>query len=149
MGSARRRGREIALQVLSAIDANPELPAPHALALYFEHLADGEDEDPAARSEPADRTYAETLVREVTARREELDELLGRVSRNWRVERMARVDRSILRLAVYELRHVPDVPARVTINEAIELAKRFGAAEAPPFVNGILDAAVRALEIKK
>ena len=60
---------------------------------------------------------------------------------------MARVDRNILRLAVAEMLHLPEIPARVSINEAIELAKRFGAAESPAFVNGLLDSAIKALEM--
>ncbi|MCA1664939.1 MAG: transcription antitermination factor NusB, partial [Myxococcales bacterium] len=60
-------------------------------------------------------------------------------SKNWRLERMARVDRNLLRLALYELKHVDDVPAKVAINEAIEIAKRYGTNESSAFVNGILD----------
>jgi N utilization substance protein B len=69
----------------------------------------------------------------------EIDALIGKASRNWRLERMARVDRNLLRLAVYELKYCSDVPAKVAINEAIEIAKRYGTAESPAFVNGILD----------
>ncbi len=70
----------------------------------------------------------------------EIDALLGRASRNWRVERMARVDRNLLRLALWELKWSERrCAAKVAINEAIEIAKRFGTAESPPFVNGILD----------
>ena len=89
----------------------------------------------------------EQLVREVTARRDELDELIAQVSRTWRVERMARVDRNILRMATFELKHLPEIPARVALNEAIELAKRFGTAEAPVFINGLLDSVVKALNL--
>jgi N utilization substance protein B len=152
MATSRRRGREIALQVLYGLDADPDLDPQRALALFFQHLQalDGvDDADAGGRPEQADRAFVERLVADVTTRREEIDEALGRVSRKWRVERMARVDRNILRLAIYELLHLADVPVRVTINEAIELAKRFGAAEAPAFVNGILDAAVKALDVRK
>ena len=62
---------------------------------------------------------------------------------------MARVDRNILRLAVAEMLFLPEIPARVSINEAVELAKRFGAAESPAFVNGLLDSAIKALDIRK
>jgi N utilization substance protein B len=71
--------------------------------------------------------------------RDHLDELIGRVARNWRVERMAIVDRNIMRVSTFELLYVPAVPAKVAINEGIELAKRFGTAESGAFVNGILD----------
>jgi len=78
------------------------------------------------------------LVRGVLAHRDELDELIQRSSRRWRVRRMAHIDRNILRLASYELMHRTDVPPRVVINEAVELAKRFGAEQTRSFVNGIL-----------
>jgi transcription antitermination protein NusB len=149
MLSPRRRGREIALQVLFQLDANRELDARTAIAHYFDHLSGGDEEDLPGRDEPADREFAEMIVREVSARRERLDQDLAQISRNWRVERMAQVDRNVLRLALYELKHVPEIPARVSINEAIELAKRFGSVEASSFVNGVLDAALKTLEIRK
>jgi N utilization substance protein B len=68
-----------------------------------------------------------------------LDEVIAGASKNWRLERMSRVDRNILRLATCELAHFPQTPVKVAINEAVELAKRFGAAESAAFVNGILD----------
>ena len=150
MATPRRRGREVALQILCAIDANPELDAHHAIGLHFQHFSgqEGDGED-AAKAESLDRPFTEALVRAVQASRQDLDDQLGRVSRNWRIERMARVERNVLRMALYELLHMPDIPARVTINEAIELAKRFGTAEAPAFVNGMLDAALKALDLRK
>jgi len=97
---------------------------------------------------PFDENLTATLVRGVCAHRVELDEILSRLSQNWRVERLARVDRNVLRLALFELAHCQaDVPARVAINEAVELAKRFGSEEAPAFVNGLLDAALDLLGI--
>ena len=82
------------------------------------------------------------------AHRVELDDILARLSQNWRVERLARVDRNVLRIALYELAHCQaDVPARVVINEAVELAKRFGSEEAPAFVNGLLDSALGLLGV--
>ncbi len=146
--NARRQAREIAVQVLYALDATPEADASAVLAQYYDRFENDRGADEAER-EPPDRGFAETLVREVSARRGELDELLTAVSKNWRLERMARVDRSILRLALYELKYRDDIPGAVTINEAIELAKRFGAAEAPAFVNGLLDSALHALDIRK
>jgi N utilization substance protein B len=153
----RRRARELALKVLYSLDVNPEVDAGAALTTYYDRFAreGGRDEDedadeqapgdqPAA-GEALDRGYAEALVREVTRHRPELDDLLTQVSRNWRIERMARVERTILRIALYELKHRQDVPAPVAISEAIELAKRFGAADAPAFVNGLLDSALQTL----
>ncbi len=92
------------------------------------------------------REFAQDLVQGVVNRREELDEAIRACSHNWRVERMARVDLSVLRLAAYELRHCPEVPHRVVLNEAVELAKTFGAADSGAFVNGVLDEIARQTE---
>jgi N utilization substance protein B len=157
MGS-RRRARELALQILFQLDAQEDLTVAQAMALFFHHLAIGEaDADSGAATAAAatsaaegldteTRDFCEALVRGVREHLDELDRTLGQASRNWRLERMARVDRNLLRLALYELRHMPDVPAKVAINEAIEIAKRFGTADSPAFVNGILD---RCLEEKR
>jgi N utilization substance protein B len=87
------------------------------------------------------KTYAERLVQGVMQHREALDEeIVGALSlSHWRPDRVGRVERNILRVALYELRHGDDVPQRVAINEAIEIAKRFGNDEAPRFINGVLD----------
>nr|MBP6743152.1 transcription antitermination factor NusB [Deltaproteobacteria bacterium] len=83
--------------------------------------------------------FSEQLVRGVSNYQSEIDGLLSRCSRNWRLERMSWVDRNLLRLASFELLRCPQTPPRVAINEAIELAKRFGTAESSAFVNGVLD----------
>jgi N utilization substance protein B len=83
--------------------------------------------------------YCVELVLGVHRHQGELDELIQRVSRNWRIERMARVDRNVLRLSAFELAHRLDVPARAALNEAIEIARRYGTSESAAFVNGILD----------
>jgi N utilization substance protein B len=152
----RRRSREIALQVIHQMDVSPELDAEAALARYFDHLAsdgahDDEPGDDGWGSPPQriDRALVEELVRGVYAHRAELDETLARLSRNWRVERMALVDRNIIRLALFELFHCPAVPVSVAINEAVELAKRFGTSEGAAFVNGLLDRAVNELEPRR
>ena len=150
---SRRRAREIALQVLYSIDANADVDPSAALAFYFDRFAAEEREEAADAEEgapaDADQSYVETLVREVSQHRAEIDDVLGQLSRNWRIERIARVERTILRMALYELKFRNDIPARVTINEAIELAKRFGSADAPAFVNGLLDSALHTLGITK
>lgn len=143
MAGSRRRAREVALQILYQLDANPELGAAEALGLYFRELAAGPAEE-GVSTEAFDRPFAESLVRGVHAHRATIDELLGKVSRNWRLERMARLDRNILRMAVFELSHLKEIPVEVVLNEAVDLAKRFGSAEAPAFVNGVLDSAVAA-----
>jgi N utilization substance protein B len=86
--------------------------------------------------------FAKELAVGVTERVEELDEILGAHARNWRVSRMTVVDRNVLRLAVYELRD-SEIPVAVVIDEAVELARRFGADSSPAFVNGVLDAVAR------
>jgi N utilization substance protein B len=149
---SRRRAREIALQVLYSLDANPDVDPTAALSFYFDRFAAEEREDTPVDGEeaaPADQAYVETLVRDVTEHRAAIDELLGQVSRNWRIERIARVERTILRMALYELKFRQDIPARVALNEAIELAKRFGAQDASAFVNGLLDSALHTLGLDK
>ena len=150
--SPRRRARAVALQILYAMDSVDGTDPGAALATHLREFGAGEDEgedDPPDASGPAfDENLASTLVRGVSAHLAELDEILARLSQNWRVERLARVDRNVLRLALFELAHCQaDVPARVVINEAVELAKRFGSEEAPAFVNGLLDSALDLLGI--
>jgi N utilization substance protein B len=157
MVGPRRRAREIALQVLHVMDVSPELGADAALARTFGHLVsprgvvEEEDAHESGEAPPArpDRALVEELVRGVGAHQAELDDVLARLSRNWRVERMAVVERNIIRLALWELLHAPAVPINVVINEAVELAKRFGTAEGAAFVNGLLDRAVTELEIRR
>jgi len=127
MGS-RRKAREAALKILYAMDLSGQ-SAEEALAAYFEDFAE----------EGETRDFTEELVLGVGRELEALDEKIRGASQNWRLERMARVDRNVLRLATYELLHVPSVPRRVSLNEAIELGKRFGAEDSAAFVNGILD----------
>jgi N utilization substance protein B len=153
----RRRAREIALQVLHVMDVSPELGPDAAMARTFEHLMTARglvEEDDAFDSGDApparpDRALVEELVRGVGGRQAEIDEALAKLSRNWRIERMAVVDRNIIRIALWELLHAPTVPINVVINEAIELAKRFGSAEGAAFVNGLLDRAVTEFEIRR
>jgi transcription antitermination protein NusB len=149
MASPRRQGREVALQIVCAADASPAPDATGALDLYFSQLAGAEDEADMPGKELLDRPFVDALVRATLDNRNQVDAAITQVSRSWRIDRMALVDRNILRLAVAEMLHLPEVPARVSINEAVELAKRFGAAESPAFVNGLLDSAIKALEIRK
>jgi transcription antitermination protein NusB len=150
MASPRRQGREVALQILCAVDASPAADPKGALDIYFSHLAAGADEEAdMPGKDTLDRPFIDALVRATLDNREAIDAAITQVSRTWRLDRMARVDRNILRLAVAEMLHLPDIPARVSINEAVELAKRFGAAESPAFVNGLLDSAIKALDVRK
>jgi transcription antitermination protein NusB len=139
---ARRRARECALQLLYALDVNAGWTLAQAFAHFWRDFA----EEAGIEVEPEVVEFAEKLVRGAHEKREQLDEIIQRVSKNWRLERMARVDRNLLRLGAYELRHELEVPARVVINEAIEMAKRFGTSESPAFVNGLLDRIATELE---
>jgi N utilization substance protein B len=137
----RRQARERAVQALYQLDAWGALGGAEARAL--ERTAVEEMLDAFWQSlepqEPEVRTLADPLVLGVLDHRSELDELVEACSQNWRLDRMAKVDRNILRLGVFELLHRPDVPAKVAINEAIEIARRYGAEESSAFINGVLD----------
>ncbi len=132
---ARRHARECALQALYNADVSnvSTLDALTAVETYF---AGGELEE-------ATRTFARQLVEGVSANMADLDKAIEQHSDHWRVERMARVDRNVLRLAVFELHHLADVPKKVTLNEAVELGKKFGSEESSAFVNGVLDRIAR------
>lgn len=127
----RRSGRSYALQLLYARDgdsSNDLAGAAVNWADQFELEIDG----------PA-QTFAKELVAAAVDRTKEIDELIASASKNWRIDRMSRVDRNILRLGACELLAFRDVPVKVVINEAVELAKRFGTSESSAFVNGVLD----------
>ena len=93
----------------------------------------------------SEKTFLENLVAGVTDRQAELDEVIGRYSQGWALNRLARVDLTILRMAVYELLHMPEVPVGATINEAVELAKKYAEDKSSGFINGILGSAAREL----
>jgi len=134
----RHRGREVALQVLYAIDlaANEDAPPRDLQDQVFERIVENFDVPRVAEQ------FARELVAGVVERVDALDVILGAHARNWRVSRMAAVDRNVLRLAVFELGD-SDIPVAVVIDEAVDLARRFGADSSPAFVNGVLDAAAR------
>ena len=124
----RRRARELAIQVLFHMEYNQGDPEE-----AFDLLC-GNFESPASI-----RPFSRILVLGVREKLAELDGLISRSSLNWRLERMSRVDRNILRLALYEVLFVKDIPPKVSIDEAVELGKRFGTEESGAFINGILD----------
>ena len=93
--------------------------------------------------------FTKNLVEGVNSRLKDLDEVITRYAKNWQISRMAVVDKNILRLGAYELLHAEDIPPKVTINEAVELAKKFGDLDSPKFINGILDSVFRKENIKK
>jgi len=123
----RRESREKAFQTLFLMDALGVGPD-EAIPLFA-----------LTSSPPTDEEYYRETVRGVWEHREEVDARIRAAAENWRLERMAMVDRNILRLGAYEILHGRDIPFAVAINEAVDLAKRFGAEESGAFVNGILD----------
>ena len=133
--AARRESRRLALQVLYAADLTPGEPA----EAVFDRVAENFDLHPGALA------FAKELVCGAIAARAEIDARIAAHARNWRIERMAAVDRNLLRLSVYELT-ATDTPTQVVINEAVELARDFGAERSPAFVNGVLDAIARDVE---
>ncbi len=125
----RRKARELAVQFLYQVDTTgEELEA----ALDKFKQAFGLPKKPAQ--------FFAQLVTGVIGERPALDEIIQRFSHNWQISRMSKVDRNILRLAVYEMIHLEDIPTKVSINEAVELGKSFGTDDSPAFINGILDA---------
>lgn len=125
---ARSSGRESALQMLFAMEVNGG-SAERVIGAYWR-------ESPG---DPEGREYADALVRGVHEDLAKVDEAIRKASTNWRIERMARVDRNVLRLGTWELWKSPDVPRAVILDESVELAKRFGSEESGAFVNGVLD----------
>lgn len=124
---ARSTAREAALQMLYALEAGGA-PAERVIREYWREMP-GDAED---------RPYADALVSGVAGTLQRLDERIASASEHWRLERMTRVDRNVLRLATWEILEQLDVPRAVLIDEAVEIAKRFGTAESGAFVNGVL-----------
>jgi N utilization substance protein B len=131
---ARRTGRERALQALYQLEMG-SLEPEGALEMAW---ASGPEEG-SVKAQAEARAFAWELVQGVGGHQEEIDRLIQEHSHNWRLDRMAKVDRSVLRVAVYELRFRDDIPKKVTLNEAVELGKRFGTEESSAFINGVLD----------
>ncbi len=126
----RREARELALQMLYALDSNSSVGLRETLQTFRE-----EHVEITGRV----REFAEGLVQGVQAQRETIDEAIRVRSKNWSLSRMPRVDLNVMRLAAYELMFRADIPKKVSINEAIEIVRRYGDKESPAFVNGILD----------
>ena len=131
MSGARRTGRAYALQLLYARDGDPSTDLSGAAVSWASEFE--------LEIDAAAQTFANDLVAAAVTRAGEIDDLIASASKNWRIDRMSRVDRNILRLGACELVAFRDVPVKVVINEAVELAKRFGTAESSAFVNGVLD----------
>ncbi len=135
----RTRGREAALHALYQIDLTQDSPD-EILQRFWK--------DSGSSLGTAVRSFAEQLVRGVVEHRSVLDRLINEASLHWSVERMSIIDRNILRLAVFELMCMPEIPPKVSINEAIELAKIYGEEGSPAFINGLLDPVSKGLASK-
>jgi N utilization substance protein B len=124
----RSRAREVALQLLFQRDHNPSMDRPALERFVSDRLRD-----------PTLVPFSLSLYDGVVSHLADIDERLAKAAENWRLPRMAGVDRNSLRLGAFELLFVPETPANVAFDEAIELARRYGTAESPAFVNGVLD----------
>ena len=132
----RRRSREMALQILYCMDMT-ESPPDQAISTHYEFAAT--DEEKELEASLLIRPFTERLVRGVHVHQHEIDETLVSASQNWCLDRMSIVDRNILRIALFEMLYCPDVPPKVSINEAIDIGKKFGNEDSGAFINGILD----------
>jgi N utilization substance protein B len=132
----RRQARELALQALYFLDARPDSNAEEAMALFHRNFT------PPRKA----REFMDRLVQGVSARRAAIDDIIERYSEHWKVFRMPRVDRNVIRMAVFEMFWQADIPTSVSINEAIDLGKKFGTDDSGAFINGILDRIRQALE---
>ena len=124
----RRKARELALQILYQLEMVNSSPEEALEALLQEKPAPEEV-----------RSFALRLAKGALEKKDELDEQIRLASQHWSVKRMAIIDKSILRMGIYELKYMGDIPYKVTINEAVELAKKYSGENSPAFVNGILD----------
>ena len=125
----RRKARELALQMLFQYE-------------FTGHRSDFraiEDLDPAKKEHKEIKQFSEELVNGTLTHLEEIDSRIQKAAEHWKLERMASVDRNIMRFAVYEILYRNDIPAAVTINESLEIAKKFSSLEAASFINGLLD----------
>jgi N utilization substance protein B len=143
----RRKAREASLQLLYEIDLSQK-----PFEELFQESRRSVSLPIAGQEEPAEgqaelRDFTQQLVTGVARNMREIDRLIESHSIHWKISRMALVDRNILRMAVFELLYCPEIPSSVTINEAIEIAKRFGTEESGAFINGILDHIAK--ELKK
>jgi N utilization substance protein B len=130
----RRTARELALQALYKLDMLGEPAAPGALGLFWDHFVP----EGVSRGGESEQ-FARELVAGVGANRARIDELIAAAAEHWQLPRLARVDLNVLRLATFELLARPEIPAAVTLNEAIEIARRYGSEDSSGFVNGVLD----------
>jgi transcription antitermination factor NusB len=124
----RRKARELAIQVLFNLEFSPDDPN-GAFDLICENF----------KSPRSVREFSKELVLGVCDKKDDLDAIIRQASMNWRLERMPRLDKSILRLAAYEIMFIKNIPPKVSIDEAVEIGKKYGSRESASFINGVLD----------
>ena len=125
----RRTARETAVQFLFMHDFHPDTDYAQMLRPFWDCIS----------ADPEVRSFAENIIRGVISRKTELDEIITRYVQNWDFSRIALIERNILRISFYEILYRPDIPDVASINEAVDIAKKYGAQDAGKFVNGILD----------
>ncbi len=146
MSTNRRVGREYALKMLFALQLSKDQEETNQLLVNFWEnfrFADDDLGEPLAAADvplaTSSRLFAESLVNGVVEFRSVIDKKISEIAKNWSLERMPPVDLSILRIGAYELLYLPEIPDSVVIDEAIEIAKRYGTKDSPSFINGLLD----------
>ncbi|MBD7967946.1 transcription antitermination factor NusB [Paenibacillus gallinarum] len=144
----RRLAREFVVQSLYSMEMNA-VEAEQAVNMLFQEAAEENEGEVEVKSEDAMRAYVLEHVRGVWETKDALDKLLVDYLKGWQVSRLSRVDRQILRLAAYEMLYREDVPAKVSVNEAIELSKHFGTVESGKFVNGVLGKMIQDIDTLK
>jgi transcription antitermination protein NusB len=135
--ASRRKARELALQMLFQWELGGHTPQ-HVIATFL----------CSRRTNPAEESFARSLFEGTVNEVESLNRMIQEHAQHWRLERMAAVDRNVIRVALYELLHHAETPPAVVINEALELARRFSTADSVEFVNGVLDAIRKAIDKK-
>ena len=135
---SRREIREHIFKMLFGAEFFDEAEIDQQMELYFEQVLDEELESPPAFISQENREYIKEKAGKVLRLAPQIDESINQVAKGWKTTRMGKAELTILRLAVYEMKYDEDIPVGVAINEAVELAKKFGSEEAPAFVNGIL-----------
>lgn len=134
----RRKGRELALQALYQVEITGDTSEQTFFALWK-----------AFEASPPTQAFALSLVRGVLDRRETLDGIIAAAAEHWRLERLSRIDVNVIRIAIHEMTATPPVPVEIAINEAIEIARRFGTIDSATFVNGVLDQVAKQLDLKR
>ncbi|MBC8176431.1 MAG: transcription antitermination factor NusB [Desulfobacteraceae bacterium] len=124
----RRRARELTIQVLFHLEFSPDDPSE-----VFDLICENFD------ARKSIRDFSKKLVLGVCEKKKTLDKVISGASKNWRIKRMARLDKSILRLAAYEIMFIEDIPPKVSLDEAVEIGKKFGGEDSGRYINGVLD----------